>query len=186
MQKMAGILVVVMLLCPIFSFGQKVEEGTIKIGKSEASGFIATSKYDKGQIEEALAAEFTKAGLKKPGKKKKFITYKEVEWPAISPAKIDVYYKVGTKKRRTKVYFIVSKGYNNYVTSANDAIIATNITTFLGQIDATAALNEEIKRKEQEVNEMNAKLEKEKAALQKAEDEKRKKEQEIEDMKKGK
>ena len=174
------------LLSPLLSYGQKVTEEKIKIGKTEAAGFVATSKYDKTLIEEALASELAKAGLKKPGSKKKFKTYKEVDWQAISPAKIDVYYKVARKKRRTKVYFVVSKGYNNFVTTTTDAGIAASITAFLGQVDAAAALNEEIKRKEQEVKAMNEKLEKEKAAMQKAEDEKRKKEQEIEAMKKGK
>lgn len=183
MKKMLITLFIVMLLCPLLANGQKVAEEKIKIGKTEASGFVATSKYNKTQIEEALAAELAKAGLKKPGSKKKFKTYKEVDWQAISPAKIDVYYKVAKKKRRTKVYFVVSKGYNNFVTSANDAGIAASITSFLGQVDAAAALNEEIKRKQQEVKAMNEKLEKEKAAIQKAEDEKRKKEQEIEAMK---
>lgn len=186
MQKIMRCIAVILLLGPLSGFAQKIEEGTIKIGKTEASGFTATSKYSEDQVKDAIEAEFIKAGLKKPGKKKKFITYKEVEWPAISQTKIDVYYKVAKKKRKTRIYFVVSKGYNNYVTSANDAAVAANINTFLGQIDAMAALNEEIKRKEQEVREMNEKLEKEKAAMQKAEDEKRKKEQEIEAMKKGK
>jgi len=186
MKRMLNVLLFAILLSPLLSYGQKVTEEKIKIGKTEAAGFVATSKYDKTLIEEVLASELAKAGLKKPGSKKKFKTYKEVDWQAISPAKIDVYYKVARKKRRTKVYFVVSKGYNNFVTTATDAAIAANITTFLGQVDAAAALNEEIKRKEQEVKRMNEKLEKEKAAMQKAEDEKRKKEQEIEAMKKGK
>ena len=186
MKKSLRILLTTIILCPVLSFAQKVEEEDIKVGKMEAKGFVATSKHDDDIIKEVLTAEFEKAGFKKPGHKKKFTTYKEVDWAAISPTKLDIYYKVGTKKRRTKIYMVVSKGYNNYVTTASDASIAANITTFLTQVDAAATLREDIIRKEQEVKEMNAKLEKEKAALQKAEDEKRRKEQEIESMKKGK
>ncbi len=173
------------VLFPLLTMAQ-AEEGTIKVGKDEKKGFIAKSKYDKELVEAALAGKLSEAGVTKWSKKKKFYTCKEVTVPAISPTKVDLYYKVTGKKHKSKIFFIVSKGYDNYVTSATDATTAANVNTFLAQVDATVEHNEEIRRKEQEVKQMHEKMEKEKADVKRAEDEKRKSEKELEDMKKKK
>jgi len=105
------------------------------------------------------------------------------DWPTLSPNKVDVYYKVQKKKHISKIYFIASKGYDNYITSATDPTLAVGINNFLGGIDAAVARNEAIKQKEQEVKMANDKLEQDKAAVQQAEDDKDRKTKELQTMK---
>lgn len=184
MKKFLYSLLITMLLVPAIGRSQKITEETIKMGKQNASCFVATSKFDKDDVQAAVVTELEKAGLKKAKKKKKFYRMMGVEWPAVSSGKLDLYYKVTGKRRKTKVYFIASKGYDNFITSANDAGAASAISTFLTNINATVEHNVEIKNKEAEVQRMNEKLEKEREDMKRAEESKRKKEKELEEMKK--
>lgn len=177
--------IVVALLCPFITMAQHVKEGKVKVGKTSMIGFIATSKYDRTQVEEAIAQKLTDAGVKKHKKKKKFFRYKEISIPELSPAKIDVYYRVASrKKHKSRIYWVISKGYDNYITSATDASAADNVTRFLSGIDAIVEHNEEIKQKEQEVKNMNDNIQKQKDALKKQEEEKNKKNLELQQLQK--
>ena len=155
----------------------------VKLGKSEVTGFAATSNYEPSLVEEAIAGKLKDAGIRTHGKKKKRYTYTGVSLPEISLNKIDLYYKVQKKKHKSKIYFIVSKGYDNYVSTATDAAMAANVINFIGKIDGVVAHNEEIKRKEQEMKVMDEQVEKQKEDITKAEEEKKQKEKEREDMK---
>jgi hypothetical protein len=181
MRKLSAILLPA-LLCLQAAYGQKINEDNIKIGKAEAKGYVATSKYSKAQVDEALAGELERVGLKKHGKMKKFYTFMAADWPTLSPNKVDVYYKVQKKKHHAKIYFIASKGYDNYITSASEPTLAAGINNFLGGIDAAVARNEAIKQKEQEVKVAGDKLEQDKANVQKAADDKARKTRELETM----
>lgn len=185
MKKMISFLAG-MLLFAAAGRAQQVNEETIKISKQEVSGFVATSEYNTDEIEQAIKGKLDAAGVKKHSKKKKFYTYKGITVPEISANKIDLYYKVQKKKHKSRIYFVVSKGYDNYVTTANDATTAAGITTFLTQVDATVAHNREVAQKEEEVRLSNEKLEREKAEIKRAEEEKKKKEQELEALKNNK
>jgi hypothetical protein len=183
MKTLLRIALMVALLFPLAGHSQEVKEGKIKIGKDQKNGFIATSKYGKTQVEDAIIGTLNDAGIKKYKKKKKFYVYKEISWPAISPNKIDLYYKVSKKKHKSKIYMVVSKGYDNYVTTANDPATAGNITGFLAQIDPKVAHNEQIKAKEQEVKLANEKLVKEKEDVKKSQSEKSQKTKELHELK---
>jgi|GEM_PF-1378274 len=183
MKKLVKVLLFSALLLPVLGYGQQIKEGTIKVGKEEKAGFIATSKHDHSMVEEAMSGKLADAGLKKYKKKKKFYCYKEVSLADISPTKIDLCYKVQKKKHKSRIYLVVSKGYDNYVTSASDATTAANINSFLTQIDAVVEHNEEVKRKELEVKQMNDNIEQQKAAVKKAEEEKNKQSKALESMK---
>ena len=82
-------------------------------------------------MEETIAAKLKEAGIKTHAKKKKLYTYKDVSLPEISTNKVDLYYKVQKKKHASKIFFIVSKGYDNYISTATDPTIAANIINFL-------------------------------------------------------
>ncbi len=171
------------MLCPLFTYGQQAKEEKVKVGKTEMTGFVATSKYDKTLVDEALTQKLTEAGLTKHGKKKKFYTFMGASWPAVSATKMDIYYKVSKKKHKAKIYVVASKGYDNYITAASDATTATNITNFIGSIDALVERNAEIKRKELEMKMMNEQLAADKENLKKAEEEKARKAKELDALK---
>ena len=185
-MRYVAVMVLCVLLFPLMSYGQEIKEDVIKKGKTECNGFIATSKYETSLVEEAMTQQLGNAGITKGKTKSKFHTYKDVTLAEISPNKIDIYYKVHKKKHKSVIYFIVSKGYDNYVTSGNDAAMAANINTFLGKIDATVAHNEEVRLKEEEVRQMNAKLEQQKKALENTQEEKDKKAKELNELKQEK
>ena len=185
MKKVSLILLCAILFLPFLTFGQEAKEGTVEMNKKDVPCFIAISKYQKSDVEDAITGQLKDAGMKKYKKKKNFYIYKKVSWPDICPNMIDLYYKVAKKKHKSKIYFIVSKGYDNYVTSANDATTSANITHFLGRINDVVAHNLEVQKKEEEVKQMNEKLAKKQAALKKAEKEKNKKDQELNDLKNG-
>ena len=169
---------------PFIANAQKVSEDVIKVGKESRNGFIARSKYGRTQMNEIIATKFTEAGFKKHGKKSKFHTYKGVIWSVTGPSKVDLYYKVTGKKHKARVYFIASKGYDNYITSSTDAATASSITNYLSQLDAAIALSEELKQKEKDLKELNANLDKQKANVKKTEAAKDQKSLEIKHLQK--
>lgn len=183
MIKMIRLVLACALLFPFAGYAQEISEGAVKVGKVEKSGYIAVSKYSNAEVEEVIAKKLTAAGIGSGKKKSKFYTYKEIVWPAISPTKIDLAYKVQKKKHRCTIYFVVSKGYDNYVTSNSDGATSSNIKGFLASIDGLVLHNREVARKEAEVKEMNERVEQEKKDVQKAQEEKEKKAKELEDLK---
>src|SRR5262249_22279324 len=112
-------------------------------------------------------------------KKKQYYTYHEITMPQVNSGKIDLLCKVHKKGRRAKVYFVVSRGYDNYVSAASDPIVAANVTKYLGGLDAVIDENEAAKKKEAELQELDRKIEKEKADVKQAEDERKQKEKEM-------
>jgi hypothetical protein len=183
MIKLIRIVFVCALFSPLVTFGQEVKEGSIKVGKDEKKGFIAISKFENDEVQGAIEQKLSTAGIKNGKKKGKFYAYKEVTWPEISPNKVDIFYKVQKKKHKTTIYFVVSKGYDDYITAASDPTASANLNGFLSQIDGIVMHNHEVARKEQEVGAMNARLEQQKLNLKAAEDEKNKKAKELDDLK---
>jgi hypothetical protein len=171
MKKIIYLVCISVLLLPLYTVAQQVNEQMVKVGKGEVTGFCAQSAYEHSIVEEAIAQKLRDAGIKTHGKKKKLYTYRGVSLPEISPNMIDLYYKVQKKKDRSKIYFIVSKGYNNYVSTATDPVIAANVISFLSKIDASIARNAEIKQKEDDIK--------------KADEYKKQKEKELEELKKN-
>ena len=176
-------ILVALLLLPVFANAQEVEEGMIKVGDDEKPGFIATSRHDHDLVFNALATKLNDQGLTNYTVKKKFYTIKDVLIPELSPNKIDLYFRVEKVKSKTKIFFVVSKGYDNYVTTASEPTQAMGVISFLKQIDGIVEHNVELQKKEQEMKEANARVEAEKERVRKAEEEKSIKAKELEDLK---
>ncbi len=183
MKQLLSLLAAVLLIFPVIANAQDIQEGPVTLGKSSMPGFTYTSQYSQDDVEAVLAKKLVDAGVELHKKKNKFYTYNGVLLREISPNKIDLYYKVEKKKKRSVVYFSVSKGYDNHVSSGSDATATANIKHFLADIDATIQHNEEVKDKQAEMEKANEKLEKQKEELRKAEEETNRKARELEDMK---
>ena len=185
MKKMFRSIILGASFLPLFAHAQLVSEGTIKVGKDEKKGFIAACKNSRAEIKIALEGKLKEANLDKHSKKKGFYTYKGVVWSVASANKIDLCYAIKGKKRRAKIYLVASKGYDNYITSGSDATAAGNISIFLQQIDAEADKNIEIKKIEDEIAKANEKLQADQAKAKKAEEDKKKKDAELQKLKEG-
>lgn len=160
------------LLLPILAGAQTVKEVTIKKGKESVPAYSIRIKHAKSLTQKVLKEREQEAGLKKGKHKKGFKVYKGVVWPGISSNTMDYFYKIKGNRRKTTVYFVVSKGYDNYVTSANDMNTSSGIHTFLTTLDEKVATQKEIDKKE--------------AELKKIDKEKEKKEKEIGELKEKK
>jgi DNA-binding transcriptional regulator GbsR (MarR family) len=81
------------------------------------------------------------------------------------------------KKGKTTFYFCASKGYDNYVTTANEPELARNIVTLLQTLDTDMATAASIKAKELElksISEKNAEINKQLEETKKQESQKAK------------
>lgn len=180
MIKKLPIILFCAMLFTVPLYAQQITEQTVEIGDERIPAFAAASNNKADQVKDLIEADLEKAGITKHKKKKRYYTYTGIVFPAINnDNKIDLRYKVDKNRKRSTVYFIVSRGYNNYVTSATDPVVTANINKYLGGLDDAIAKMEEIKAKEKEVAKMNKELEKQKEDLRKAEEEKKKKQKEI-------
>lgn len=165
------------VVLPCFAHAQQVpvKEGNVKMGKQKLWSFTATYDHPKNAVIDAMENNMDNAKLKRTSKKKGVFTYKAASWPTISNNKADYYYKVKSSKGHVMLSLAVSKGYDNYVTSTNDAEMAGKINTYLQNLDIQIANAEKLKVKEEELKQMkssNETLAKQAADAKKAEEKK--------------
>jgi len=117
---------------------QQVRETAVKFNKTSEPALVA--EYDKpaGIVEAALKDRLEKEGLGKMKSSKGFMTYKGVLWNSVSSDKLDVYFRVEGKKDKSAVTVLVSKGYDNFISSGSDARTMDNVRAFLGGFMAHA------------------------------------------------
>src|SRR5690606_30383549 len=63
-----------------------------------------------------------------------FRLFEGVSWSEIATEKIDFYYKVDGKKENSTVMFLISKGYDNFITSAKDPLMVNNTKNVLNNL----------------------------------------------------
>jgi hypothetical protein len=149
-------LILLVLLLPFSLLAQQVTvtETATKMGKKKLWCFAASYNFDKAPTKEVIEQQLSDAKLKRSARKKGFSIYKAATWPAISNTKCDYYYKTKSKKNKTTLYLSVSKGYDNYVTTANDAEVAANITRYLQNLNPQIATAISLKKNEAELKVM--------------------------------
>jgi peptidoglycan hydrolase CwlO-like protein len=151
MKKIIFILSVLMGVINVAAFAQSVREGSIQYNKTSQSGLIADYNYSKEAVEAVLQKRFADAKLGKSKSSNKFNVFAEVIWGEITSDKVDVYYKVSTKKNVTTVEIMLSKGYDNFVSASNDPNATLNLKNFLMSLEPDLkAYNVGTKVKEQE------------------------------------
>ena len=159
---------------------QSVREATIQYNKTSQNGVIADYNYSKEAVQAVLQKRFAEAKLGKSKSSKKFNVFAAVIWSEISNDKVDVYYKVSSKKNVTTVEIMLSKGYDNFVSAANDPNAIQNLKNFLMSLeedlkayDLSTKVKEQeeiVKKAEKAVATSNSnldKLEKQKSQLEK-------------------
>ena len=188
MKKSVLTVIAILLLLPLATHAQqaKVNEEMIKKGSEKVPGYIATYRHSRSVTKEAMKEMVKEMGIKKNHTKKGFHILKGAVWQGISTTKGDYYYKIGGKKKKAKLYFAASKGYDNYVTTANDPGTAANIKAFLQGLDNKLEIAEQIKDKEQELKKLDKRTQKDAGKLKDSESEKAKMTQELEALKKSK
>lgn len=118
-------------LTTAFSFAQNVKETTVESPKGKQTAFVAEYNAPEAVVEAALAQKLETSGLKKSGRTKGFTPYYGVSWTAVSPDQVDVFTKVDSRKGVSTVTLLVSKGYDNFISTGTDAEKAGKVTAFL-------------------------------------------------------
>ncbi len=137
-------------------FAQNAKEEIVRINKQNQNAFTASYDVDKDVLETAVSDYFSKINLGRSKSYKGYNRYEEAVWSEISPDKIDLYSKVDGRNNTSNLTLLVSKGYDNYVTTMSDEEMAIRIKTFLNnfmqytyeaQNDADIKLSEEALKK---------------------------------------
>lgn len=174
------------LLVPFVTFGHggTINEGNEKMGKTKIWCFSTVFPYEKSITIETIEKTLANANLKRSARKKNFMIYRGATWPAMSHNKCDYYYKVKSKKGKTTVYLAVSKGYDNFVTTANDADISKNIKDYLDELGHKIVNAIAIKEKEAELKQIEKKNAEINKQLEQSKKEEAEKAKELQSLKK--
>lgn len=109
---------------------QKVVETGISYNKQNINGFVGSYNIPSKDLSTIADAYFAKNIKGKKKKNKGFSVFQGVNWPAVPLEIGDVYYSVSGKKNESSLSVMVSKGYDNFITSASDAEIAAAVQRF--------------------------------------------------------
>lgn len=153
---------------------QQVKEAPVTFNKTNQTAVVGEFNYTKDALEAVLKKRMSEANLGKSKSQSKFTKYEGVNWSEVSAEKMDVYYKVSGKKSNSTVEFLISKGYDNFVTTANDATTIANLKNFIASLEADLikySLNELIEAKEKEIKSAEKTLDSKKSDVSKAEKE---------------
>jgi len=118
---------------------QSLQETTIKFDKNQVNAVVAEYKRPESVMEDALEVQLDKEELGKSGKKKGFLLYSNTTWKRMGLYSLDVYFKVDGNKSKSTITVFISKGYNNFITSASDPEIFNKVKEFLTGLESTAA-----------------------------------------------
>lgn len=118
-----------------FAKAQDVKEDTVTFRKMEEPAFTVSYNYPKPVVKKVLADKLATMGLNHKKNEKGFTVYKAAVWQQIADTKKDVYTKVSGSKHRTVVYILVSKGYDNFISSASDSGTAAKVKDFLSGLE---------------------------------------------------
>jgi hypothetical protein len=110
---------------------QNAHESSIKFNKKSENAVVADFNKSAEVVEAALKDRLEKEGLGKMKTSKGFMSYAGTLWNSVSADKLDVYFKVEGKKDKSTVSVLVSKGYDNFITSGSDAKTIDNVKAFL-------------------------------------------------------
>lgn len=135
-------------------FAQNARETIVKFKKVNQTAVVADYEAPKKIVEDALKARLDKAGLGKRKTSKGYMTYTGTIWQEITTDKVDVYVKVSGKKDKSSIEVLVSKGYDNFINSGNDAFATENIKTFLNNFVSELSFHQlglDIKKQEDAV-----------------------------------
>lgn len=167
MNKIYTLLLLLAIVLPSFAHAQEVRETILKKGKEHIPGYTMRVKHSKALTTATLKENLQEAGLKKAKHKKGYYVYTGAVIPAISTNKQDYYYKVTGNKRKATIHFAVSKGYDNYVTSANDNHTAMAVGTFLADINNKTGIKEQLNEKQAELDQIEKDKTKKQAEIDK-------------------
>lgn len=129
--------VILFTCCLIFAFAARAQsvEGTTEYNKVKQPAVICEFPYPPGLVETVLEDDLKQKGFGKGKSSKSFQLYQAINFSEISGEKIDLYVRVEKKSRKESeiatITVLVSKGYDNFISSATDASIMNNVAGYV-------------------------------------------------------
>lgn len=118
------------------SFARKAYETKVSYMKKDVEAFAADFNVSKDVLSNIAEQYFNENIKGKRKKNKDFYMYQGVNYQEIfGTEKGDFYYKVTGNKSSSKLIVLVSKGYDNFVSQANDQQIANNTKALLNNFE---------------------------------------------------
>lgn len=156
------ILSIALLAGSLSSFAQDAKESTTLLNKINQPCIMADYAMSGEIIEGALIKKMAESKISKSSKATDgFKLYKGVTIPEITKETIDLYYRVDDKKTSATVYFLVSKGYDNFMKKETDSITIENTKMYLNKFvkDATAfSLNKQMVEQAEVIKDLEKKM----------------------------
>jgi uncharacterized membrane-anchored protein len=143
-----------LLLICVSTIASAQAYGELEWQKKKIPAMITEIPYSPSITEDAIRQKFSQMGYSAKESKGVY-TYKAIRISEISDETFDVLLKVERKSRKDKdesnVYFILSRGYENYVKGTDDAVLIAKIRQYcLGFLPLAEAQSLEVEIKDQE------------------------------------
>ena len=121
-------------MSPIYA--QQIREMGTTINKVTQTATVGEFNDTKEALSIVLTQKFMEAGLiKSKSASNGFKVFNGVSWPEVSTETLDVYYKVTGKKNKATVEILISKGYENFISSQNDPAAIENVKHFISSLN---------------------------------------------------
>lgn len=113
---------------------QNIEVTTIEFNKKTQPAIMGDFDMPGDISTSAIQKKLSDAKIKGGSVKNGFITYQEVLIPEIRGEKMDVYFKVNDKTNSSSVVMLLSKGYENFMSSETDPQVIENAKKYLASM----------------------------------------------------
>lgn len=137
MKKLIFVLIGVVL---INQFVQaQARFGKMEFNKIEQPAIVGDFNYSIDLVSEVILADMKEKGFKKYDTKKGFTLFEGILFTQLSSEKIDFYFNISEKKKEkniTVLTFLISKGYDNFVSTSPDSTIFSNAKTYMNSLIA--------------------------------------------------
>jgi valyl-tRNA synthetase len=110
---------------------QNAHEARITFQKVEQTAVVADYDLPKAQLDAALREKLLSLGLGKGKSQKGYLFFGGVNWSDISADKLDVYISFEGSGEKSSASVLLSKGYDNFISSATDPDKINRLQSFL-------------------------------------------------------
>jgi hypothetical protein len=127
----------ILIISSLFINAQIIDS-KVDFGKTSYQGIMAEFAHNSDIIENILEEDMKNKGMGKSKSSKGFLFYQAIVFPRLSNDKLDLYFKVEEsskdKKNQSIVYVLVSKGGDQFISSADNAAIMNNVKDYLKEL----------------------------------------------------
>lgn len=142
-------------------FSQEIKETSVSFMDGKQTAIEAKYSYSEDVMETVVKNVLEKKKIKKTKSTKGYNLYQSVIFDELTSDIIDFYIKVDGNKTSTTVTILISKGYNNFISSASDASTLKNTKNLCKEFNVNAIeehLNREIAKQEEVIKDASKKL----------------------------